>query len=249
MLCFKFPLLLTRFSNQEWDVLIRTYFGVRIVDDDTPNAPQQRPCSHCRSLQDNYGIHMEICAGPEGRSKKHNAVRDALLHLCADAGIAAHCETQHLLGNDGRKPADVLVPSGIHGSPQAWDVTIVHSYNCSDSLNNFHVSKLIDRKEKSKDKEYTTDCQVVGIDYVPLVFASHGGFSAKTVGVIKFIADAYATKHCMSKSEAAILIRRRLAVTLARYRAHSLLVRRANVLNNDDKNYIPIGNTAISVRN
>ena len=58
----------------------------------------------------------------------------------------------------------------------------------------------------------------MGIDYVTLVFASHGGFSAKTVGVIKFIADAYAMKHCMSKSEAAILIRRRLAVTLARYR-------------------------------
>ena len=31
----------------------------------------------------------------------------------------------------------------------------------------------------------------VGIDYVPLVL-SLGGFSDKTVGVIKFIADAYA---------------------------------------------------------
>ena len=53
----------------------------------------------------------------------------------------------------------------------------------------------------------------------------------------------------MSKSEAAILIRQKLAVILARYLAHSLLVRRANVVNNDDKHYIPIGNNMISVRN
>ena len=63
------------------------------------------------------------------------------------------------------------------------------------------MSKLIDRKEKSKGKD-------VGIDYVPLVL-SLGGFSDKTVGVIKFIADTYAMKHSMSKSESAILIRQK----------------------------------------
>ena len=68
----------------------------------------------------------------------------------------------------------------------------------------------------------------MGIDYVPLVFASHGGFSAKTVGVIKFIADAYATKHCMSKSEAAILIRRRLGLNVY-LNSYLLILLRENV--------------------
>ena len=61
---------------------------------------------------------------PEGCSKKQKIIIMHFVIPLADVGIAAHCETQRLLGNDGRKPADVLVPSGVNGSPRI--IALIH---------------------------------------------------------------------------------------------------------------------------
>ena len=56
----------------------------------------------------------------------HNHLRDALFDTAVAAGLGPTKEGRFLLPDDGRRPADVLVPNWAGGRDAAMDVTVVN---------------------------------------------------------------------------------------------------------------------------
>ena len=75
--------------------------------------------------------------------------------------------------------------------------------------------------------------QEVGIQFSPLVFLSQGGFSNTMNMYLDFIAKAYCNRYNHLWSPIAASLRMRIAMVVARFRAHAILAREAELLSAD----------------
>ena len=62
------------------------------------------------------------------RISRHNHLRDALFDTAVASGLGPTKEGRFLLPDDGRRPADVLVPNWAGGRDAALDVTVVNPF-------------------------------------------------------------------------------------------------------------------------
>ena len=214
-------------NNREFDVIFRSYLGISRRD-----AVVACPLK-CRSMLDPQGIHAEICNSTQGASMIHNAVRDQILIECRNAGLKVYKETQYLLNDSGDKPADIFFPAGPYGVPVALDLVKACPLSGNGIVDDHFVERVIVEKENYKNSKYLARCAEVGIQFSPLVFLSQGGFSNTMNMYLDFIAKAYCTRYNHLWSPIAASLRMRIAMVVARFRAHAILAREAELLSAD----------------
>lgn len=216
-------------TNNEFNAVLWSYLGIarREVMEACPLK--------CNSMLDLQGIHSEVCNSTQGASMIHNAVRDQLLLECRQAGLKAFKETQYLLNDSGDKPADLFLPAGPYGLPVALDVVKACPLVGNGITDELFVERVILDKEKYKNNKYLNRCADVGIQFSPLVFLSQGGFSNTLNKYLDFIAKAYCTRYNHLWSPVVYSLRMRIAIVVARFRAHAILAREAELQSADHR--------------
>ena len=75
---------------------------------------------------DRMGDHAMVCRIGGEPISRHNALRDALFNVAAEAGLSPVKEGRGLLPGTGRRPADIFIRSWAGGRDAALDVTVIH---------------------------------------------------------------------------------------------------------------------------
>ena len=113
-----------------------------------PVWTQDTNCSLCGQVMDKWGDHALVCSCGGDRVIRHNMIRD-VVHSAANnkAGLGAILEKPGLLiprdpldcdrppdpdppdpSSPSRRPADVWVPRGPGGGPEAWDFSVTSAF-------------------------------------------------------------------------------------------------------------------------
>ena len=113
-----------------------------------PIWSQDSNCSLCGQVLDKVGDHALACGCGGDRVSRHNLIRDVVHSAANDrANLATVLEKPGLviprdpidddrlpdpdppdLANSSRRPADVWVPRGPRGGPEAWDFSITSAF-------------------------------------------------------------------------------------------------------------------------
>ena len=153
-------------------------------------------CGHCGEMSDCSGDHDSWCRGSLQRvSVRHNAVRDLLFQKAAEAQLGPQKEPQNLIPQHGElRPADVFIPNFRYGRDVCIDVSIVSPFlhieqaSATPGFNaNFKASQKISK--------YRNMCQENGLDFVPFVMESIGGFHPDSIQVINRLARKIYSKN------------------------------------------------------
>ena len=94
-------------------------------------------CPMCDEAMDIYGDHALVCPCGGDRTKRHNLLRNRCARFCHAAGLRPEVEKPGLLKErvdderledellqDGRRPADVFLPSWDLGGAAAFDFAV-----------------------------------------------------------------------------------------------------------------------------
>jgi hypothetical protein len=213
-------------DNQSLGLLLKYWMGV-------PIFAENRKC-HCGRKLDIYGDHALHCKAGGNITKRHDHVRDILVHFLQTASVQV---SKELVGyNPGMKSrvGDLILPFGGNGlhtdSECLYDVSILSSLY-HDRLPN-----------SSKEKEYAAELAVrnkltarkadlnglietsVGMRrFIPLGFESFGGFSSNSKKLVDFIAKEWSMKSGFDKAIAKSQIVSRISMAIHRGNAMCLM--------------------------
>ena len=126
---------------------------------------------------------------------RHNAVRDLLFLKAAEAQLGPQKEPQNLIPQHGElRPADVFIPNFRYGRDMCIDVSIVSPF--------LHIEQAsvtpgfnANFKASQKNSKYRNICQENGLDFVPFVMESIGGFHPDSIQVINRLARKINSKN------------------------------------------------------
>ena len=175
------------------------------------------PCPSCHRPNDVMGDHAMSCGVGGERISRHNHLRDALFETAQAAGLGPTKEGRFLLPDDGRRPADVLVPNWSGGRDAAMDVTVVNPLQGATiaqaaATPGYALTFAFDRKVRGAAE----DCRRQGIAFLPLAAESFGGWHSAAVGEVKKLAAALARQTGQDEGEAVRHLWGRLGILLQR---------------------------------
>ena len=109
-----------------------------------PVWSQDSNCSLCGQVLDKWGDHALACGCGGDRISRHNLIRDVVHSAANDrANLATVLEKPEDRPPDpdpphptniSRRPADVWVPRGPSGGPEAWDFSVTSAFKLGPSL-------------------------------------------------------------------------------------------------------------------
>ena len=197
-------------------------------------------CPLCGQCVDRWGDHALLCSCGGDRTIRHNAVRNICFEEAAAAGCRPEREKAGLLPQrpqeDGlptsrgaRRPADVWLPRGVDGEPEALDFAVTSGMQAGLLRNVMEEPGYVFmRYEDFKQQHLRTaeQCQTAGFQFTPLVFEAHaGGFSGKARHLIEWLARAAAAAHHAETAAESLRIAQRISITLQRETARAVLRR------------------------
>ena len=146
------------------------------------------PCPVCQVISDPYGDHQVGCGGNGDRIHRHDSIRDALFSAAQSAALAPRKEVPALIPGNCSRPADIYLPNWRRGQPAALDVTVI------SALQQLTVEGAADTQgyaltvgRERKLAAHSTDCRSVGVDFIPLVVESLGGWDDEAIATISSI--------------------------------------------------------------
>ena len=127
------------------------------------------------------------------RISRHNHLRDALFDTAVASGLGPPKEGRFLLPDDGRRPADVLVPNWAGGRDAAMDVIVVNPLQGATiaqaaTTPGYALTFAFDRKARGAAE----DCRRQGIAFLPLAAESFGSWHSAAMGEVGKLAAALA---------------------------------------------------------
>ena len=151
------------------------------------------PCPSCLRPNDTMGDHAMSCGVGGERISRHNHLRDALFDTAVASGLGPTKEGRFLLPDDGRRPADVLVPNWAGGRDAALDVTVVNPLQGATiaqaaTTPGYALTFAFDRKARGAAE----DCRRQGIAFLPLAAESFGSWHSAAMGEVGKLAAALA---------------------------------------------------------
>ena len=163
------------------------------------------------------GDHAMSCGVGGERISRHNHLRDALFDTAQAAGLGPTKEGRFLLPDDGRRPADVLVPNWAGGRDAAMDVTVVNPLQGATLVQaattpGYALTFAFDRKARGAAEE----CRRQGIAFLPLAVESFGGWHSAAVGEVKKLGAALALQTGREEGEVVGHLWGRLSILLQR---------------------------------
>ncbi len=173
---------------------------------------------------DRKGMHAAICPMGGGPTRRHNRVRNSMHEHAKKAHYAPIREMPNLL-DDGRKPADVYLPTGNEGGAMCVDVAVVHP--CRADLvagaADTPASAATSYEQTVKEDKYSEDLAARNIGFLPFVMEAFGGCGKKAQALVARMANDMKHRGRCNLSAKAIL--RDLSFTVMSCYARSVLER------------------------
>jgi hypothetical protein len=164
--------------------------------------------------------------GHEGRTDRHNAVRNELYYSMVKGLMHPRKEVNHLLEN-GEKPADLYISNWEIGKPAAIDVTVAAVFR-NDTLNSTVIEPLqvANAAAKAKRSKFETKCEEKGIVFLPFAMDCLGGLEETCHAIVKEVGEYMAQRdRAKTASEEIRMLYQRLSVTLQRQNGAMFAVR------------------------
>lgn len=198
--------------------------GVQLSSDTTD-------CPFCSRPADVYGDHALACGGSSERVSRHNALRDVIFSAAQAAALSPRREIPYLVPDSLSRPADVFLPSWLHGRPAALDVTVVSPLQAQVIQQAASVQgSALSVAEQRKRSVHLADCQRVGVSFLPMAVESLGGWSRDALSTIRLIGHHLGTRIGLPPQDVSHHLLQRLSVTLWRFNAQMWLNRSPTVL-------------------
>jgi len=168
-------------------------------------SEKDRFCPFCDAVLDTRGRHAVICSCAGDRVARHNGARNAVGHFANSAGLHPTLEQSDLLpprpddpsAPNLRRPADVYLPAWNSGAPAALDLAIT-SPQRQEALTfaSTEVGAAAKMYEQTKRTHLNTEglCAAQGIQFVPLVAETSGGWGPSAHKVFQQLARLKGSK-------------------------------------------------------
>ena len=214
-----------------------------------PIWAQDTNCSLCGQVMDKWGDHALVCSCGGDRVVRHNMIRD-VVHSAANlkAGLGAILEKPGLLiprdpldcdrppdpdppdlSSSSRRPADVWVPRGPSGSPEAWDFSVTSAFRLGPSAPDPAAFSSVFSSVEARKRGFldtASQCSQAGIHFCPLVLeAVGGGWSEALRAVVSWIASESNRHSSTSHSDTSFKIAQRISCALHQENARAILKR------------------------
>ncbi|CAE7336972.1 unnamed protein product [Symbiodinium natans] len=208
-----------------------------------PVAASDAVCPLCDGIADKFGDHARACPCGGDRTKRHNRLRSLLAARAQAAGLSPEVEKPDLLpprlgeagcsedgsrAGNGRRPADVWVPSwGLHG-PAAFDLAVTCGMRPGQHA---AVAAAAERPaadyeaRKCLHKDTKAVCAVQGLQFIPMVVEASGGWAPCAVRAWQQLAANLALRSGEPASQEADRLYQALAISLQRENARAVLRR------------------------
>ena len=214
-----------------------------------PIWAQDTNCSLCGQVMDKWGDHALVCSCGGDRVVRHNMVRD-VVHSAANlqAGLGAILEKPGLLiprdpldcdrppdpdppdpSSSSRRPADVWVPRGPSGNPEAWDFSVTSAFRLGPSTPDPAAFSSVFSSVETHKRGFldtASQCAKAGIHFCPLVIeAVGGGWSEALRSVVSWIASESGRHSSSRLSDTSFKIAQRISCALHQENARAILKR------------------------
>ena len=214
-----------------------------------PIWAQDTNCSLCGQVMDKWGDHALVCSCGGDRVVRHNMIRD-VVHSAANlkAGLGAILEKPGLLiprdpldcdrppdpdppdlSSSSRRPADVWVPRGPSGRPEAWDFSVTSAFRLGPSAPDPAAFSSVFSSVEARKRGFldtASQCSQAGIHFCPLVLeAVGGGWSEALRAVVSWIASESNRHSSLSHSDTSFKIAQRISCALHQENARAILKR------------------------
>ena len=214
-----------------------------------PIWAQDTNCSLCGQVMDKWGDHALVCSCGGDRVVRHNMIRD-VVHSAANlkAGLGAILEKPGLLiprdpldcdrppdpdppdpSSSSRRPADVWVPRGPSGSPEAWDFSVTSAFRLGPSTPDPAAFSSVFSSVETRKRGFldtASQCAQAGIHFCPLVIeAVGGGWSEALRSVVSWIASESGRHSSSRHSDTSFKIAQRISCALHQENARAILKR------------------------
>ena len=135
------------------------------------------------------GDHAASCHGRGDMISRHDRIRDKIISACSGALLSPISEQKSLLPDNNSRSGDIFLPVWNAGQPAALDVTVTSPLQSSLIINASEKSGFaLSAAEDRKYEQYAQNCSDVGIQFIPLAFATFGGFAETVLKTLKRIA-------------------------------------------------------------
>jgi hypothetical protein len=206
------------FSTRQFQVAMRLYLGLSVYASKS-NCP-------CGATLDRFGIHSLTCKTKGDMISRHNAVRNVILEYCKEAGLNAEPETPNLLGNDKRRPADVLIKNFSLNADHCLDVAITSplqpKYINGASKTDGHAATDYYKFKLSK---YSEEIVAANLVFKPIIFETFGRIAEESLPTLIKIASIRADRFSTPRPKSIQKFYQRLSVALQIRNANMVLKR------------------------
>ena len=208
--------------KREFQVLCRLRLGAPVF-----HSPA--PCVRCGKTADIYGIHSSQCAVGGYVIRRHDALRDELARICADAGCSVIVEQRGLFELSNERPGDLRIKNSQNNLDLLIDVSVVSPVaNYTLSKSSKTMAAAATSMETTKLDKYYERLSLLGTNFSPFVFESFGGWTSFGDSIISQIAGVQSFNTNMPVSDCVARINNRLSIVLAKKMAEMILCNFSN---------------------
>ncbi len=143
--------------------------------------------------------------------------------MAAAAQLAPRKEVRFLIPGRDSRPADVLLPQWSGGQDAALDITVVNPCQAAFVVGAAATpGYALEQAHRRKMRGAEEACRAQGLNFLPLVAESHGGWGEVAVAVVDRIARSLARQTGQREEDVTRQTWSRLAVTLQRANGQTL---------------------------
>ena len=197
-------------SDREFRPCLQYWLGIRIYG-------EEGTCPVCHRLADPLGDHQVGCGGNTDRIARHNFICDSILSAARAAALAPRREVPSLIPGTRSRPADIFLPNWSGGCPAALDVTVISPMQ-SLTLERAATTPgyALHIAEERKLAAHAEECRSAGVNFIPLVLESLGGWGQDLTDVVKAIGRLQAQRLGSFPSEAIHHLAQKISISLWR---------------------------------
>ena len=168
-----------------------------------PVYQTDRYCPCCAAVLDTRGCHARKCMAAGDVVACHNGVRNLVGRFATSAGLAPSLEKAELLpprpddptSSNLRRPADVFLPTFVHGAPAALDFAVVSPQRqdvVALAAETTGAAASLYESYKRSHLNTETECAQQGVSFIPMVAESSGGWGSEGMKHLRQLAKVAA---------------------------------------------------------
>jgi hypothetical protein len=179
----------------------------------------------CGELSESTGQHALKCGTGNGRTSRHNSIRDVLIAILTTARFTIHKEPLHLL-DDGSRPADAAAEGWEGPKMGVFDVTVVTPQS-GQGINRggLRRAQAADAAEQAKMLKYAEACADKGYVFAPVAVEVFGAWGKRAQKVLARLGYALAERSGRPRALEVRHMYERLSVALQTRNARMILAR------------------------